>query len=88
MVRRTFSALTLIAALGAPVLLPTVALAADQPGVSIRIYDRSHKDYHPWNGDEDRAYRQYLVDHHRPYRAISRTSKKQQAEYWQFRHQH
>jgi hypothetical protein len=85
MVRRTLSALTLVAAIGAPALLPTVALAQS---VSLRIYDRSHKDYHPWNGDEDRTYRQYLTDHHRSYRAISKTTKKQQAEYWQYRHQH
>ena len=83
MVRRTVFALTLVAALGAPALFPTAALA--QPG---RIYDRSHRDYHQWNGDEDRLYRQYLADHHRRYRAFSRLNRKQQLEYWQWRHDH
>ena len=83
MVRRTFSALTLVAALGAAALVPAVALA--QPG---RIYDRSHRDYHQWNGDEDRLYRQYLADHHRRYRAFSRTTRQQQLEYWRWRHDH
>jgi hypothetical protein len=83
MVRRTFSALTLVAALGAAALVPAVALA--QPG---RIYDRSHRDYHQWNGGEDRVYRQYLTDHHRKYRALSRTTRQQQLTYWQWRHDH
>ena len=55
MVRPILSALTLVVALGAPVLVPAVALAGEQPGVSIRVYDRTHKDYHPWSGEEDRA---------------------------------
>jgi hypothetical protein len=88
MVRPILSALTLVVALGAPVLVPAVALAGEQPRVSVRIYDRSHKDYHPWSGDEDRAYRGYLVERHRSYRPISRTTRRQQAAYWQWRHQH
>jgi hypothetical protein len=85
MFRRTFSALTLIAALAGSVLLPSTALA--QPRLSVRVYDRSHKDYHQWNGDEDRMYRQYLTDHHRRYRAFSRNSRQQKLQYWQWRHQ-
>jgi dienelactone hydrolase len=88
MIRRTFSALTLIAALGAPAVMPAVALAEAQPGVSIRIYDRSHHDYHRWNHDEDRRYRQYLAEHHRSYRSFTRTSRQQQLAYWQWRHDH
>jgi hypothetical protein len=83
MFRRTFSAFTLIAALGAPVLLSSTVAAQS---LDVRIYDRSHKDYHTWNADEDRTYRQYLTDNHRPYRALNRQSKKQQAEYWKWRH--
>jgi hypothetical protein len=83
MFRRTFSAFTLIAALGAPVLLSSAATAQS---LDVRIYDRSHKDYHTWNADEDRMYRQYLTDNHRPYRALTRQSKKQQADYWKWRH--
>ena len=83
MVRRTLSAFTLTIALVGPALVPTAALAQ---GVSVRVYDRSHKDYHQWNDDEDRTYRQYLTQNHRSYRPIAKTSRKQQAAYWQFRH--
>jgi hypothetical protein len=86
MFRRTFSALTIAAALGGAVLLPSTALAQSVTIRVPRVYDRGTRDYHRWNGDEDRIYRQYMVDHHRTYRAFSRTTRKQQLEYWQFRH--
>ncbi len=53
-----------------------------------RVYDSAHKDYHAWNGDEDRRYRAYLQEHHEKYRDFSRLSKKRQREYWQWRHDH
>jgi len=53
-----------------------------------RIYDRSHHDYHQWNDDEDRAYRQYLSEHHREYRDFERESPKEQNQYWNWRHSH
>jgi hypothetical protein len=53
-----------------------------------RVYDSVHKDYHAWNGDEDRRYRTYLDEHHEKYREFSRLSKKRQREYWQWRHDH
>jgi hypothetical protein len=83
MFRRTVSAFAVLVALTGITLVPSTALAA---GVELKVYDRSHKDYHPWNGDEDRTYRQYLTDNHRPYRAIGKTTQKQQTAYWSFRH--
>ena len=53
-----------------------------------RYYDTINRDYHPWNGDEDRRYRSFLDEHHRRYRDFSRLNKKQQREYWQWRHDH
>jgi hypothetical protein len=53
-----------------------------------RVYDREHKDYHNWTRDEDRVYREYLTQQHRKYRDIERLSKKQQREYWRWRHDH
>lgn len=79
--RKTFSALTLIAALVSPVMVASTAQAQE-----VRIYDSYHKDYHVWNGDEDRAYRDYLATHHRKYREFSKLSKKDQRAYWDYRH--
>jgi hypothetical protein len=84
MFRRTLFAFTAVAALAGSLMLPSSAQAAT--GVTVRVYDRSHKDYHPWNSDEDRIYRQYLTDNHRPYRRITKTTRTQQTAYWQFRH--
>jgi hypothetical protein len=84
MLKKTFSAFTVIAALGGSALLPAPAQAQ---GVTVRFYDRSHRDYHRWNRDEDRTYRQYLAEHHRRYRAFSRMTREQQREYWSWRHE-
>jgi hypothetical protein len=86
MLKKTFSALTIVAALGGSMLVPATAMA--QSGVELRFYDRSHKDYHHWNNDEDHFYRQYLTEHHRKYRTFSHMSKQQQREYWKWRHDH
>jgi hypothetical protein len=92
MLKKTFSALTVIAALGASALLPATASAQDRDHDrqqhERRMYDRTHRDYHNWNGDEDRVYREYLESHHRRYVQFSRMNKKQQRAYWQWRHDH
>ena len=54
--------------------------------VTVRVYDSSHKDYHDWNDDEDRAYRSYLSTNHQTYRPIAKLSKSQQTKYWNSRH--
>lgn len=89
--KRTVSAFTVIAALVGTAFLPASALAADQKHNQkheSRIYDRAHRDYHNWSGDEDRLYRQYLDEHHRQYRVYSKMNQKQQRAYWQWRHDH
>ncbi len=53
-----------------------------------RVYDSSRHDYHPWNDDEDRAYRKYLTQNHKAYREFERNSRKEQARYWAWRHAH
>jgi hypothetical protein len=92
MLRKTFSALTVIAALGASALLPATASAQDRDHErqlrERRMYDRTHRDYHNWNGDEDRVYREYLREHHRHYVDFSRMNGRQQRAYWQWRHDH
>lgn len=55
-----------------------------------RVYDRDHKDYHTWNDDEDRNYRQWYTQKYngREYREYNRLGKKDQNAYWNWRHQH
>jgi hypothetical protein len=54
--------------------------------VSLRVYDRSHKDYHVWDDREDQTYRRYLSDNHQTYRPIQKLSHKRQTTYWNSRH--
>jgi len=53
-----------------------------------RYYDRSGRDYHTWNDQEDRAYRAYLTEQHRNYREFNRTKASQQQAYFGWRHTH
>ncbi|MEO7146017.1 MAG: hypothetical protein ABI165_21190 [Bryobacteraceae bacterium] len=53
-----------------------------------RYYDKSGKDYHEFNNNEDRAYRMYLREQHRDYRDFSRENRHQQAQYFTWRHEH
>lgn len=55
-----------------------------------RVYDRQHKDYHNWNDDEDRNYRQWYTQKYngREYREYDRLGKRDQTAYWDWRHQH
>lgn len=54
----------------------------------LRIYDTSHRDYHRWDGREDRAYRVYLTEQHREYREFRTLDQREQDAYWQWRHGH
>jgi hypothetical protein len=53
-----------------------------------RYYDRDGRDYHTWNNNEDRAYRQYLEEQHREYRVFPKVRAPQQREYFRWRHEH
>jgi hypothetical protein len=91
MMRKTISALALAAACGVTVLVPTTASAQyrnpqNRVQQERRLFDRAHRDYHAWNNDESRIYREYLSQHHRRYRPFSRLNNRQQREYWRWRH--
>lgn len=53
-----------------------------------RYYDAKHKDYHEWNANEDQAYHRYLQENHRKDHDWAKASKKEQANYWNWRHEH
>ena len=82
--KRTLSALILSIGLITP-----IAMRADSDDHHPRrYYDRDARDWHEWNDREDRAYRQYLNEQHREYRDMAKANRKQQREYWRWRHHH
>jgi len=92
---RILSSMLLMGALAAPVALAQEHdrddhKDRDDRAKNQRIYDRDHKDYHNWNQDEDRNYRQWYTDkyHGREYREYNRLNKHDQEAYWNWRHQH
>ncbi len=73
--------------LAALVITPVVVLAEDHRGEA-RYYDRDGRDYHNWNGDEDRQYRSYLLEHHRTYVPFVKVRVPERQEYFRYRHEH
>jgi hypothetical protein len=47
-----------------------------------RYYDKSGKDYHTWNSNEDRAYRSYVTEQHQQYRDFNKVNRNQQQQYF------
>ena len=67
---------------------PMVVMAQDRPPANKVYQDQSHKDSHEWNNEEDQRYRAYLQEHDKKYRDFNKLSAKDQAAYWEWRHQH
>ena len=67
---------------------PIAARADDSNHHEKRYYDRSGRDYHAWNDNEDRAYRTYLQEQHRNYRSFNKVNRGQQQQYFKWRHEH
>ncbi len=89
---RYLSSFLLTAALAAPVATMAAARPQDdrnqenrQGENNKRYYDRGHKDYHTWDGNEDRQYQRYQTEH-RQKRAFVQLSTRQQRAYWNWRH--
>ena len=85
-VHRYISSLFLAAALATPV---AIMAAEPQDGRDqVRVYDRDHKDYHTWDDKENRAYGQFRSENHKSSPEFSKASRKQQSQYWNWRHSH
>jgi hypothetical protein len=67
-------------------LIAPAALKADDHHGERRYYDRYGRDYHYWNGDEDRQYRVYLTEHHQRY--VPFVQYRHRREYFRYRHEH
>ena len=52
----------------------------------VRVYDEPRRDYHRWDGGEERFYRVYLSERRRPYIEFKRLNQREQEEYWEWRH--
>jgi hypothetical protein len=83
---RCICSLVLSAALAAPVAI--LAAAPQEANVQVRVYDRNHKDYHNWDDNENRAWGQYLTENHREAHEFSKANRKEQSQYWNWRHAH
>jgi hypothetical protein len=81
------ASLVLTAAIAAPVSL-LAAPAAQEARVQVRVYDRNHKDYHNWDDNENHAWGQYLTENHRNSHEFSKSNKREQSQYWNWRHAH
>jgi hypothetical protein len=91
-VYRYFKVIVLSAALVVPVLVSAQDRDhqdKDQHNQQSRRYeDKTHKDSHEWNTNEDQAYRRYLQEHHKRYHDFSKAKKSEQNDYWNWRHSH
>ena len=72
--------------LGAALMAPIGLRAYDDHPK--RYYDPERRDYHEWSEREDRAYQRFLEENHRDRHEWRRANKKEQKEYWRWRHQH
>ena len=69
--------------LAAVLVTPVSILAQDH-----RVYDSEHKDYHNWDDHENQAWHRYLAENHRKDHEFEKANKKEQADYWKWRHSH
>ena len=53
-----------------------------------RYYDRTHKDYHQWNDNEDRSYGVFLGEKHIQVHTFAKAKPSEQQQYWNWRHEH
>lgn len=74
--------------MAASLIAPVVVMADDHHRGEKRYYDRSGRDYHYWNGDEDRQYHAYVVEQHRQYVPFVRVRPRERQEYFRYRHEH
>jgi hypothetical protein len=53
-----------------------------------RYYDSKNKDWHDWNDGENQSYQRYTQETHGQNREFDKLSKKQQQNYFKWRHDH
>ena len=61
---------------------------AQQHRSSYAYYDSKHRDWHPWNHEEEESYQRYAKEHHSENSDFAGLSERQQQQYWKWRHKH
>jgi hypothetical protein len=84
--KRFIASLILTAAFAAPVAI--MAASTPQVGVQVRVYDKNHKDYHNWDDHENQQWGIYLNANHKKPHEFAKANKREQANYWNWRHSH
>ena len=84
---RFVASLFLTAALAGPMAMMAVP-SPQGATVQVKVYDRSHKDYHNWDDNENRSWGVYLTNNHRPQHEYAKSKKSEQDQYWNWRHSH
>jgi hypothetical protein len=84
---RYIASLFLTAALAASGSI-VAAATPQEASVQVRIYDRDHKDYHDWDDHENQQWGVFLSENHRKHHEFSKAKKREQSEYWNWRHAH
>jgi len=84
---RFIGPLVLAAAIAAPLAIMAAPMPKDD-GVQVRVYDRNHKDYHNWDDRENNAWGVYLNNNHKKSHEYAKSNKREQNNYWNWRHSH
>jgi hypothetical protein len=78
--------------LSASIVAPAAVFASPAPPPASQedrgIYDREHKDYHKWDDHEQSAWGRFLAEKHRKDHDFAKAKRKEQEEYWAWRHSH
>lgn len=63
-------------------------LAMAQPQDHKRYYDKTHKDYHTWDANEEKSYGVFLNENHIQVHVFAKARPSEQQRYWNWRHDH
>ena len=74
--------------LSAGLLAPMAVVTHGAQQITVRFYDRDHKDYHNWDDREEHSYSTFRGEHPDYDSHFAKARRKQQREYWKWRHEH
>jgi hypothetical protein len=72
-------------ALSVALITPAIVKAQPQPTGGTAMVDDQHRDF---TADDERAWHDYLKEHHKKDHEWARASKREQADYWKWRESH
>jgi hypothetical protein len=75
--------LAMMTALASPLVITGCAARVE---TGYRVYDPYYNDYHVWDSNEAAYYQRWETDTHRHHQDFRKRNKKEQQEYWTWRH--